>query len=393
MLFLKTIVLPDGIESIGEFAFRECYNLKEIFIPNSVKSIGRFAFDMCIWLENIILPDSLEEIGDGAFDSTGLTSVTIPKNVKYIGLNPFCYTTSLKEIIVSEENERYYSENGVLFDEELKKLCSYPTGRVETDYSIPSNIETIGSKAFQYANFSSINIPDSVIRISVNAFWYSNLQKIFIPKDVSTMTGDFNSNPFYGCTNLVEITVDKENSKYFSSDGILFENEGVLICYPAGKKDTEYRFHNDVRVVKKDAFYNVKNLKKVVFVNGLQRLIYPFYFCRNLESVVIPKSVYEIQGLFDMCDKLPHITCIKNSYAEFHATYNNIDIEYAKIISVSISKLPNKLCYGLNEDLILDGLELDVTYEEETSCIITDGYNVSNYDFSTIGKKNYNKLC
>lgn len=83
---LETVVISDGVTSIGEYAFFYCEKLKNITIPSSVKSIGMGAFYHCDALPEITIPNGAENIGKEAFKyCNGLKEVTIPGSVKNIG--------------------------------------------------------------------------------------------------------------------------------------------------------------------------------------------------------------------------------------------------------------------------------------------------------------------
>ncbi len=83
---VKSVVIEDGVTSIGNSAFEECRNLTSVVIPKNVKSIGNSAFSNCYALASVTLPDGLESIGNSAFyNCRSLSSVVIPKNVKSIG--------------------------------------------------------------------------------------------------------------------------------------------------------------------------------------------------------------------------------------------------------------------------------------------------------------------
>ena len=64
---IKTVVIKDGVTSIGKYAFFWCSGLTSITIPNSVTSIGEHAFANCSGLTSITIPNSVTSIGNGAF--------------------------------------------------------------------------------------------------------------------------------------------------------------------------------------------------------------------------------------------------------------------------------------------------------------------------------------
>ena len=95
---LTSITIPGNVESIGESAFYSCDNLTDVTLQDGVKSIGDAAFIWCNNLTNIVLPNSITSIGDWAFkDCTSLTSIKIPSSVTSID-DPFYNCSSLKTI-------------------------------------------------------------------------------------------------------------------------------------------------------------------------------------------------------------------------------------------------------------------------------------------------------
>ena len=82
--------IPDGVTSIGDYAFFDCTSLSSIEIPDSVTEIGNSAFYHCTGLSSITIPVDVREIGSQAFlDCTGLVYIRIPNGVTSIGWKAF----------------------------------------------------------------------------------------------------------------------------------------------------------------------------------------------------------------------------------------------------------------------------------------------------------------
>ena len=91
---ITNITIPNSVTSIGNYSFNDCYSLTNIIIPNSVTSIGNSTFYNCYSITNLIIPDGVIGIGGGAFSSCySLTNITIPYSVTSIGSAAFynCY--------------------------------------------------------------------------------------------------------------------------------------------------------------------------------------------------------------------------------------------------------------------------------------------------------------
>ena len=98
---LTSVSLPSSLTSIGSSAFEGCDNLTSINLPTSLTSIGSSTFKGCNGLTSINLPTSLTSIGSSAFEGcNGLTSLDIPTNVNDIGNRAFYNCTILKTVNV-----------------------------------------------------------------------------------------------------------------------------------------------------------------------------------------------------------------------------------------------------------------------------------------------------
>ncbi len=96
---LTEVKIPDGVASIGDYAFFRCSSLSTVSIPERVVSIGEGVFWYCRSLNNIIIPQNVSHIGDYAFfGCTGLTDIIIPEKVGYIGDYTFVACNGLTDI-------------------------------------------------------------------------------------------------------------------------------------------------------------------------------------------------------------------------------------------------------------------------------------------------------
>ena len=168
---LRSIKIPDSVTSIGDNAFYYCSSLVSITIPDSVTSIGNSAFYYCSNLASIVIPDGVTSIGDMVFGNCSrLTSIAIPDSVTSIGDNAFSDCSSLKSITIPD---------GVTsIGKRAFVRCSSLTS-----ITISDSVTSIGKEAFQDCyNLSDIRISDSVETVNSAFLNYAESCKILIPE-------------------------------------------------------------------------------------------------------------------------------------------------------------------------------------------------------------------
>ena len=144
---LSEVTLPDSVESIGAFAFSDCGSATNIKLGKGVKSIGEYAFRNCKALTDIKIPAATQSIGDYAFLSCGsVASITVSaENAKYKSTDNCLIEKSTKTLI------KGCSTSVIPSDGSVEKIANYAfkncAGMV--DISIPANIKHIGLGAFE----------------------------------------------------------------------------------------------------------------------------------------------------------------------------------------------------------------------------------------------------
>ncbi len=95
------IRLPEGLSSIGSWAFYDCCALSTITIPETVSVIGDATFSGCTGLQAVTLPGGLDSIGVSTFWScSALETITFPETLASIGDTAFAYCANLRELLL-----------------------------------------------------------------------------------------------------------------------------------------------------------------------------------------------------------------------------------------------------------------------------------------------------
>lgn len=146
--FVSAVVIENGIENIGAYAFYGMRYIQDIEIPGSVKEIREYAFQECYSLDGeLVLPEGLEKIAERAFVNSRYTSVSVPSTLVDFNGYSFCWSYNLEKFEVSVNHPFYCDVDGVIYSKDKKELVLYPCGRVGK-YDVPESVETINRTAF-----------------------------------------------------------------------------------------------------------------------------------------------------------------------------------------------------------------------------------------------------
>jgi len=202
---IKSVVLSDGITSLGRNSFNGCTGLTSVTIPNSVTTIDACAFLGC----------------------HGLTAVSIPNTVTTIESSAFSHCSGLTSMVVEAGNPVYDSRNNcnAIIETASNKLISGCQNTI-----ISNSVTSIGEYAFSgCTGLTSVTIPNSVTTIETSAFFdCEGLTSVTIPNSVTSLGDDvFNlcfyltsvkisdnvtslgNSVFFGCHSLTSVTIPK----------------------------------------------------------------------------------------------------------------------------------------------------------------------------------------
>ena len=318
---IQTLIVEEGVTSIGKNAFSDFYGLSSVSLPNTLVSIGSHAFWSCDDLYSITIPSSVTDLSEDAFLYSNLTS-----------------------LIVEEGNPVYDSRNNCnaiirTSSNELIIGCG--------STSISNSVTSIGEYAFYGCRrLSSVEIPNSVTTIGRTAFagcW--NLISLTIPNSVTSI----GEHAFRECTGLNSIIVETGNPIYDSRDNCNAIIESSTNTLLFGCKNTI--IPNTVTCIGNYAFNSYYNLESITIPNSVTSIgMFAFSGCRCLTSLTMesytPFTIdrYALSGI----DKS---TCIlyvpkgrKSAYenAEYWNEFENI-VEYDSNPDTDISALANAI--------------------------------------------------
>ncbi len=325
---IESIIVEDGVTSIGDEAFRGCTSLTRTTITDDVTSIGHHAFYECKSFAGIILPDSLVSIGGWAFSNCeSLTAITIPASVTSIEDGVFAYCDSLTGLFVDEDNPVYDSRNdcNAIIETETNTLVAGCENTI-----IPDSVTSIGSYAFNgNASLTEITVPDSVTSIGECAFYYcTRLTEITFSASVTSI----DDGAFCGCSSLTDvyyggteeewnaIEIGEMNDDLLNTnvqfvepdDGRIYLNDAVYYTFDEETGTLTIGGTGDMPnyAPQTSPFFNNSSIKDVIIEDGVTSIgAHAFEFCENLTSVTIPDSVTSIgYYAFEMCQSLKSIT-------------------------------------------------------------------------------------
>ena len=318
---IETIVIEDGVTSIGSSAFEACSDLTTVTIPASVTTIGKYAFYDCSDLTTVTIPAGVTSIGvDAFFNCSGLTTVTIPASVKRIGVGAFNYCSNIATMTVEAGNKVYDSRNGcnAIIEKESNTLIAGCNNTI-----IPDDVTHIGDQAFEGCiGLMTVTIPAGVTYIGKDAFYNCTaVTDVYCNADPTKLTWDEGQCDDFkedGSTIIHVADADPWNAKFGCVVNGIFRDSSPI-------KTVDWEYNSTTKTLTFSgtglipSYYDpsarpwndyVEEVENIVIEEGVKGIgSSAFKGCENLTTVTIPASVMNIgKGAFDNCSGLTTIT-------------------------------------------------------------------------------------
>ena len=243
---LTSITIPDSVRSIGDDALKNCSGLTEIRvdpnnprydsrdncnaiidsescklvvgckstqIPDGVTSIGSYAFYNCSGLISITIPDSVKSLGDCAFyNCSGLTSITVPDSVTSIGSSAFSGCSAIRSVIVPGTFS-------------LKTTFPSAYASITNAAVVPSSTDVANTTFAGCSGLKTVSVPQGVTNIASRAFSdCSSLEELWLPGSFQGRTGSLGIRS--GCTIRFHWLLQDDGVRATGGDKVAFSAPG-----------------------------------------------------------------------------------------------------------------------------------------------------------------------
>lgn len=355
---LRSVVIPDLVDSIREYTFWSCTHLKSVVLGNGVKYIGAGAFsgyslesvtlgksliaiegksgdfptgafNSCTKLKSIELPQSVEKVGPYAFYNSGLDSINIPASVSYIDETAFFESRNLAKITVEDGNKNYSSADSALYNADKTELIYCPD--LKTHLSMPASVKSIsdnvidsksmlewievenGSKDFSALNgilydidkkelllmppmLKDVSLAPTLTEIADNAMEGSQIESLELPASVKRV-GNY---AFKGCARLKGVkilssSINIGNGAFYNCKALTTVSIIISPHKPNKAQESADESNDSIYTLGDEAFYNCWSLTSIDIPESTKILGKDvFNSCLEITSITLPNSIDSI---------------------------------------------------------------------------------------------------
>lgn len=273
---ITSLTIREGVESIEDCAFLQCYSMKEFSLPSSIRTLGTSSFFSCSQLPEIVLPEGLNVIGNQAFyDCSGAKIVVLPSTLTKIEGWAFMYCTGLNKVI----------------------------SHIMTPFEIDQS------------------------SFAISSTWNEQTQTNSFSKSSATLYVPAGTKSAYQALqgwNMLSAIYEGEPQEVTLSDGLRYsyvsgEQIASVIGYDDSYDSQDVVIQSTVEIngsnyfvksVGSNAFRNNGRIQTLTINDGVETIgSYAFGWCYNLRTVYLPSSINTINSwAFQSCEQLTSLS-------------------------------------------------------------------------------------
>lgn len=368
---LSEISFAEGVEYIGQNAFKGCSKLVNVNMPLTQPVIGKDAFKGTPYYQTtfdengllisgtvlldgmyaegaVVIPDGVTKISAEAFkNNKSITSVIVPESVKTVGSSAFSGCIGLTSLTVPCDLDLYKDNNsfygvtnlttlkmtrgsGTMLDFSNKYSYTpwYSSAEKFTTLIIENGVTNVSTYAFGYlSNLSYVTLPESVSSIGNFAFCQCKaLTNIDLPKHLKSIglsaftnctslekfiipdsIESFGNTVLYNCTSLTELSVPCSLNITANSNN--FKNCTNIAKITLTKGTGVMRNYYIDTATYTPWYISRANLEEIVLEEGITCIgDYAFYGCKGITEIELPNTIVNIgERAFDACNTLTNL--------------------------------------------------------------------------------------
>lgn len=259
--------------------------------------------------ERLVVPYGIEELTSTGFGKlpraacdidkkrarlSSVREVVLPGTLRRIAEDAFGGMPNLERVTVSDRNDRFISDNGVLMYADRSCLFCYPRASDIGEYVLPDAVTHIPERAFyRCKKLRRIQMGRDLREIKRAAFQEcSSLREVTLNQSLRTI-GPY---AFANCSALESVSLPQQLTEIGEN---AFENSAVQ----------EIDIPSSVKQIKESAFESCGELKKATFHEGLRAIgMFAFACCEELQEAILPEGLIRIEAAaFSDCPSLKRV--------------------------------------------------------------------------------------
>ena len=263
---VRSVLVEGTADSIGDYAFYQLPNMSTVTIESGVSAIGGHSMKYCSSLVSVTIPGTVTEMGVSVFEQSPLLTTAGPASGDYAIKFGWTQTIPANAFMDHRHLERVVFPGGIrTIGEKAFLKCSGLTG-----VSLPRNLESLGSQAFEQTGLTSVALPGNLVTVGSEAFESCPLTSVTFGSSVT----EIGYAAFRNCDSLTNVVLPESLQ---TLGGSAFEN-----CTALGT----VALNEGVVTIGGSAFYNCSAMVEVTIPSTVTSLgAYAFRECDALNKI------------------------------------------------------------------------------------------------------------